>query len=135
MKFSKKDDEDLIRLNEIINRVYTADVEYFDLAGDKMYANQPYVIEFYLSYRDEISLEALGEVIKMSHVVWEYFYTNEQVKYEKITDEQATVFCKKNHQMLKYFEGELAIGQGKSTFESREFNRGYVNILLPNYNR
>jgi hypothetical protein len=118
MKFSKKDDDDLIRLNEIITQVYTADIAYFDLVVDKIFANQPYVIEFYLSYRNDIIQEALGEVIKICFVIWEFFDSNLHVKYTKITDNQALVFVKKNHHMLAYLEGELANGKGDDVVES-----------------
>ncbi len=118
MKFTQKDDDDLIRLNEIITQVYTADIAYFDLVGDKIFANQPYIIEFCLSYRNDITQEALGEVIKICFVIWEFFDSNLHVKYTKITDDQALVFVKKNHHMLAYLEGELEIGKGADVVES-----------------
>ena len=53
-----------------------------------------------------MTAEALGELIKIILLFWEYFQTNPRLKQVKITEKQFERYYTRNQKMLKYYQGE-----------------------------
>jgi len=94
------------RISEILIRIDKIDFDYVNTLTDEMNQYQPFLISILLGYRFDLKPEEVEEIIKIFFIIWEYFRENNNIRNEKLTEQQFERLEKRNIGLLKYLEGE-----------------------------
>lgn len=106
MIISKEDNEESLRIGQIINKIELIDEKYVNEESDKILQKQPFLISLILGYRLDLKPLELEEIMKIIFLIWEFFKELHQAETEKITESQFMRIQQRNVHMLKYIEGE-----------------------------
>ncbi len=102
----KKDEQEVIKVNDLVNKIDRMNRAEFDSESDVLFKEQPFVITLIIGSRYDYEMQELEEISKIYFLIWKYFKNKKQVLNKKITEKEFETILTRNIHMLKYVEGE-----------------------------